>query len=302
MNLSEAQARRGEEAEPDPEAYQDPDNETGLFAGTVYEQDDEEADEIYDRVDARLDERRKAKRYVTRSAPQCCQTDIFLNHCIFREEREAQELAEYRAERPKLQTQFADLKRGLGAVTDAEWENLPEVGNLTGKKRKRDPREGRAFAVPDSVLLGDRDRGQLVNSLDEQQQANGGFETPADGDGALTNLVAIGQARDNLLSLKLDQVSPLYTKSCEVAEPCLPRSQMLLPVALPQSTRKGILRVSVWSKLKLKLKLGMLVSSPSFTADLTRTTQRYQTCAYAFRISRQVQSQACSWVDCVCMR
>jgi pre-mRNA-processing factor 6 len=125
-----------------------------------------------------------------------------------REAREAQELAEYRAERPKLQTQFADLKRGLSAVSDAEWENLPEVGNLTGKKRKRDPREGRAFVVPDSILVGDRDRNQIVNHLDERQQLNGGFETPAgEGDGALTNLVAIGQARDNLLSLKLDQVS-----------------------------------------------------------------------------------------------
>jgi pre-mRNA-processing factor 6 len=91
-------------------------------------------------------------------------------------------------------------------VTDAEWENLPEVGNLTGKKRKRDPREGRSFAVPDSVLVGDRDRGEMVNSLDAKQQEFGGFETPADNSGALTNLVEIGQARDNLLSLKLDQV------------------------------------------------------------------------------------------------
>lgn len=139
-----------------------------------------------------------------------------LNSCL-REAREAQELAEYRAERPKLQTQFADLKRGLGAVTDMEWENLPEVGNLTGKKRKRDPREGRVFAVSDSILIADRDRGQLVNSLDERQQQNGGFETPAEGgDGALTNLVAIGQARDNLLSLKLDQVSCLNLEIIDI--------------------------------------------------------------------------------------
>lgn len=34
----------------------------GLFAGTVYEADDEEADKIYEYVDRRLDERRKAKR------------------------------------------------------------------------------------------------------------------------------------------------------------------------------------------------------------------------------------------------
>lgn len=66
------------------------------------------------------------------------------------------------------------------------------------------------FAVSDSILIADRDRGQMVNALDERQQQSGGFETPGEGsDGALTNLVAIGQARDTLLSLKLDQVSNL---------------------------------------------------------------------------------------------
>lgn len=59
----EAQARRGEEVEADPDQYQDPDNETGLFAGMVYEADDEEADKIYEAVDAKMDERRKARRY-----------------------------------------------------------------------------------------------------------------------------------------------------------------------------------------------------------------------------------------------
>jgi pre-mRNA-processing factor 6 len=50
------------------EQYQDPDNEIGLFAGTVYEADDEEADKIYEHVDRRLDERRKAKRCAARRA------------------------------------------------------------------------------------------------------------------------------------------------------------------------------------------------------------------------------------------
>ncbi|KAG9080350.1 hypothetical protein FRC06_006755 [Ceratobasidium sp. 370] len=181
--IAEAQARRGEEVEVDPESIQDPDNETGLFAGTVYEADDEEADRIYEAVDSKMDERRKARR----------------------EAREKQEHEEFRASRPKLQAQFADLKRGLAAVTDSEWESLPEVGNLTGKKRKRDPR---MYAVPDSVLVGDRDKLEYENSLDSRQQEQGGFLSEVgDGGGALTNLVAIGQARDKVLSLKLDQIA-----------------------------------------------------------------------------------------------
>lgn len=84
-----------------------------------------------------------------------------------REAREEAELAKHRAERPKLQQQFADLKRGLAVVTDAEWESIPEVGNLTRKKRRRDER---TFVVPDSVIVGDRSKGEYENSLDPMQQ------------------------------------------------------------------------------------------------------------------------------------
>lgn len=59
---SEAQARRGEEADVDPEQFQDPDNEVGLFAGMTYEADDEEADRIYEQVDQNMDARRRARR------------------------------------------------------------------------------------------------------------------------------------------------------------------------------------------------------------------------------------------------
>ena len=60
------------------------------------------------------------------------------------------------------------MKRGLSVVTDEEWESIPEVGNLTRKKRKKDER---SFVVPDSVLVGDRSSGQYENALDPHQQA-----------------------------------------------------------------------------------------------------------------------------------
>ncbi|KAJ3863579.1 PRP1 splicing factor, N-terminal-domain-containing protein [Lentinula novae-zelandiae] len=145
---------------------QDPDNEYGLFAGTAYEKDDEEADKIYEAVDAAMDARRKARR----------------------EAQEQAQLAKHRAERPKIQQQFADLKRGFSAVTDEEWESIPEVGNLTKRKR---PKYERTYAVSDSILAGDRSRGEYENSLDSLQQ----------------------QAIDKILSLKLDQVSGTSTSS-----------------------------------------------------------------------------------------
>ena len=65
--LSEAQARRGEEPEIDPEQFQDPDNEYGLFASAAYGEDDEEADRIYESVDKAIDSRRRVQRcaYIT---------------------------------------------------------------------------------------------------------------------------------------------------------------------------------------------------------------------------------------------
>lgn len=84
-----------------------------------------------------------------------------------REAREAAELTKHRAERPKIQQQFADLKRGLSVVTDEEWENIPEVGNLTRKKRKK---EERSFVVPDSVLVGDRSKNEYESAIDPMQQ------------------------------------------------------------------------------------------------------------------------------------
>ena len=95
----------GKEVEANPEQFQDPENETGLFAGMVYEADDEEADRIYDAVDAKIDERRKVRR----------------------EAREKAEEDKFRAERPTIQSQFADLKRGLADMSDQDWEGLREL-------------------------------------------------------------------------------------------------------------------------------------------------------------------------------
>jgi pre-mRNA-processing factor 6 len=127
-----------------------------------------------------------------------------------REAVEAEHLAKERALNPKLDARFADLKRGLTAVSDSEWENLPEVGDLTRKRRKQNLRlaengSGKSYAISDTILASAAGQNKVMGELDEQQM-NGGYETPANG-GAETDLVGIGQARDRVLSLQLDQLS-----------------------------------------------------------------------------------------------
>ncbi|CAN8106404.1 unnamed protein product [Discula destructiva] len=169
----------GGAADKDDGRYQDPDNEVGLFAGGIYEKDDEEADRIWAEVDEKMAKRRQKQR----------------------EAREKQETAEYELKNPKIQQQFADLKRALGSVTDEEWQNIPDVKDMTGKtKREREARRQRFYAVPDSVLAAARDVGEMGTTVSDE----GGADAK---DGSMTNFAKIGAAQKKVLEARLDQAS-----------------------------------------------------------------------------------------------
>lgn len=213
--------------EADEDQFRNAENEEGLFATGNYDRDDDEADRIYQTVDERMDRRRKARRlvdpcFVSYHAPCFCtctelscssssqrtHTDITdLNREI--REREARE--DYERKNPKIQQQFADLKRALGTVSDEDWASIPEVGDLTGKNRrtKQAARANRFYAVPDSVLAGARDSTQLGTELQEDGMAidapNGSSNDQADG--TMTNFADIGAARDKVLKVRLDQAA-----------------------------------------------------------------------------------------------
>ena len=91
------------------------------------------------------------------------------------EKREREEAEKARKERPPIQEQFSDLKRGLSGMTEDDWAALPEVANLTGKRRKKneDKFAGRSYAVPDSILVGSRNANAYESSLDESQMVGG---------------------------------------------------------------------------------------------------------------------------------
>ncbi|CAK7221867.1 U4/U6 x U5 tri-snRNP complex subunit Prp1 [Sporothrix curviconia] len=173
------------EDEKDDERYQDPDNEVGLFSGGIYEKDDEEADRIWQEVDEKMARRRQKQR----------------------EAREQAELEEYERRNPTVKAQFADLKRSLGTVSEEEWQNLPDVKDMTGRmKREREARRQRFYAVPDSVLAAARDGGELGTTVADDgvaSEANSGGNK----DGTMTNFAKIGAARDKVLQAHLDQAS-----------------------------------------------------------------------------------------------
>lgn len=211
----------------DDERFQDPENEVGLFANGAYDRDDDEADRIYQEVDERMDRRRKIRRLVWHSLtfPSYFPLNLLEKHKVYqmpllsgqitdlkpfdtsREARERQEREEYERNNPKIQQQFADLKRSLATVSDEDWANIPEVGDLTGKNRrtKQNLRQ-RFYAVPDSVIAGARDSTQFDTTVnDGDTQMNGSSADSVDG--TMTNFADIGAARDKVLQVRLDQAA-----------------------------------------------------------------------------------------------
>ncbi len=99
------------------------------------------------------------------------------------------------------------MKRSLANVSDEDWANIPEVGDLTGKNRrtKQNLRQ-RFYAVPDSVIAGARDATQFDTTVtDDGPQANGSRVDSIDG--TMTNFADIGAARDKVLQVRLDQAA-----------------------------------------------------------------------------------------------
>lgn len=117
----------------------------------------------------------------------------------YREAREQKERDEYERNNPKIQLQFADLKRALGGVSEEEWAALPEVGDMTGKaKRAREARmsNARSYAVPDSVISAASRSGELDTSISADS-----------GDGTMTNFASIGAAQKSALQVRLDSAA-----------------------------------------------------------------------------------------------
>lgn len=140
-------------------------NEAALFGADEYDEDDAEADEIYAAVDRRVEAGRSAQR----------------------DARVEAELKRYREENPTIGQQFAAPKRDLSAVSYDEWAAVPDIGDYSVKKQKRE----RYTPAPDSLLA--------------QARAETAVSATAPAAGAATDLAAIGTGRSIVLGQNLDR-------------------------------------------------------------------------------------------------
>ena len=111
-----------------------------------------------------------------------------------REEKMKEELKKLREERPTIATQFADLKRHLKDVSYEEWAGIPEVGERTGKKVRKD----KYVPMPDKII---------EEARKEEQVSSINVEDDMGVQSCLSSLNEVGEARGAVLSLKLDKVS-----------------------------------------------------------------------------------------------
>ena len=142
-----------------------------LFKDTVYEDDDHEADRIYEAIDERMESRRKRRRELEMLS----------------------ELNKNKNDRPKIADQFADLKRELAFVSADQWESIPEVGDHSLKLKQKQRKDTYA-PVPDFIISGLQQRSEY-NSTDSN--------VPGDASTVGTqSVIGLAEARGTILSLK----------------------------------------------------------------------------------------------------
>ncbi|GKC96675.1 protein stabilized1, partial [Tanacetum coccineum] len=142
-------------------------NDVGLFASAEYNEEDEEADTIWDEIDKCMDSRRKDRR----------------------EARLKEEIENYRVSNPKITEQFVDLKRKLVTLSYAEWDGIPESGDYSLRNKKK--RFESYGPVHDTLLEKARREKEYDTAVESRTQ----------------DLTAVGEGRGTLLGYKLDRVS-----------------------------------------------------------------------------------------------
>ncbi len=139
--------------------------------------DDEEADRIYEAVDERMSQKRK------RSAQDDLPQDS----------------------RQKIALQFTELKEKLADVTEDQWMAIPEVGDYSLKykqKRKQDTFTPITDSLLETRTLANTDAtaGNAAQAATTEVDASGGFRS-------VKNMSGLAEARGTVLGMSLDKMS-----------------------------------------------------------------------------------------------
>lgn len=142
-----------------------------LFSSSAYEEDDAEADQIYDSVDQVMELRRKRTR----------------------ERALLQEQNGDRRGKARIATQFADLKRDLATVSAEQWDAIPEVGDHS-LKLKQSRKKETFMPLPDDVRLQGMGMGMGTGTVQSIDVTDGMASV-------------MGGGRNSVMTSRLDKIS-----------------------------------------------------------------------------------------------
>ena len=160
-----------------------------LFGDTPYDDDDREADRVYNEVDERMEQRTAKARAA----------------------REAEEAKKSKLTQSRIADGFADLKPQLAGLSTEDWEAIPEIGDRSLRYKKKADHLQNAMPVPDNIIEMGRGGGSggMMSSLPMGGGGGGaGAATPADASGVstTTDIVGLQKGRTQMLSMRLDRM------------------------------------------------------------------------------------------------
>ena len=151
-----------------------------------YDDDDDEADAIYNAIDERMNSKHKKQKTNTSSSASTS----------MREQTQSQQIGD----------QFRELKKQLANVTEDEWASIPDVGDYSLRyKQKR--RQDVFTPITDTLLESrmnknkDSTASNENNSLASTTQIQSGFKS------VVTNMSGLAEARGTVLGMSLDRMS-----------------------------------------------------------------------------------------------
>ena len=144
-----------------------------------YDQDDDEADNIYAAIDERMNSKRKR-------------------------DDKAEELST-QTSRERIGAQFRELKEKLADVTEDEWMNIPDVGDNSLKHKQRNRREDTFTPITDTLL-----ESKILTNTDATAGNKAISATTVDTSGfqsVVANMSGLAEARGTVLGMSLDKMA-----------------------------------------------------------------------------------------------
>lgn len=153
---------------------------------TPYDDEDQEADRIYEEIDERMKKKRKMK-----GGEEASESNV-----------------------NKIVNQFRDLKQKLATVSESEWAAIPEVGDYSlryKQKRKQDTFTPLTDSLLESRSMANADATSGTAALAGTVQAaeignqSSGFKS------VVSNMSGLAEARGTVLGMSLDRMSDSVT-------------------------------------------------------------------------------------------